>query len=195
MSVVTMIETPQSAELREFYELLERTSQGLGVLNVFKVMAHSPELMKAWWAMMTALFTRLELPARDRELAILRLFQIKGGAYGFAHHVRIGKQVGITDDQIADLSVHQESPHFSARDHLVLRYTDAVTRLDGDAAAVAEQVKRSLGERQLVELTFCIANWNLMAHVIEPLRIELEEATKQYLPEDWRRPVRSGEGD
>lgn len=186
MPVVTMIEEPESAEVREFYDLLARTSQGLGVLNVFKVMAHSPELMKAWWAMMTVLFTRLELPARDRELAILRLFQIKGGAYGFAHHVRIGRQVGITDEHIAHLHVHQEHPCFNDRDRLVLRYTDAVTRLDADAPAIAEEVKRALGERQLVELTFCIANWNLMAHVLEPLRIEMEEATKSYLPQNWR---------
>jgi hypothetical protein len=67
----------------------------MGVLNVFKVMAHSPELLRSWWQMMTVLLTKLELPARYRELAILRLFQIKGGAYGFAHHVRIAKMIGI----------------------------------------------------------------------------------------------------
>lgn len=186
MSVVTMIEEPESAELREFYDLLDRTSRGLGVLNVFKVMAHTPELMKAWWGMMTVLLTRLELPARDRELTILRLFQIKGGAYGFAHHVRIGKQAGITDEQIANLSRHQESPLFDGHDRLVLRYTDAVTRLDENAPAIADEVRQSLGERQLVELTFCIANWNLMVFILEPLQIELEEATKPYLPANWR---------
>jgi hypothetical protein len=47
-------------------------------------------------------------------------------------------------------------------------------------------VRRSLGERQLVELTFCIANWNLMVFVLEPLQIEMEEATKPYLPANWR---------
>lgn len=186
MSIVTMIEKPESAEVREFYDLLDRSSRGLGVLNVFKVMAHTPELMKAWWGMMTVLLTRLELPARDRELAILRLFQIKGGAYGFAHHVRIGKQVGITDEQIAGLSRHQESPFFDGHDRMVLRYTDAVTRLDENAPKLAEQVRRSLGERQLVELTFCIANWNLMVFLLEPLQIEMEEATKPYLPTNWR---------
>ena len=186
MSVVTMIEQPESAEVREFYELLDRTSRGLGVLNVFKVMAHTPDLMKAWWGMMTVLLTRLELPARDRELAILRLFQIKGGAYGFAHHVRIGRQAGISDEQIAALSQHEKSALFDDHDRLVLRYTDAVTRIDAGAPAIAEEVKRALGERQLVELTFCIANWNLMAHVLEPLQIEMEEATKQFLPANWR---------
>lgn len=186
MSVVTMIEEPESPDVREFYELLDRTSRGLGVLNVFKVMAHSPELMKAWWSMMTVLFTRLELPARDRELAILRLFQIKGGAYGFAHHARMGAQVGITAEQVAALASHADSALFNERDRLVLRYTDAVTRLDEDASAIAGEVRDAMGERQLVELTFCIANWNLMAHILEPLQIEMEEATKRLLPPHWR---------
>jgi len=181
-----MIEQPESPEIREFYDVLDRTSRGLGVLNVFKVMAHSPELMKAWWSMMTVLFTKLELPARDRELAILRLFQIKGGAYGFAHHVRMGAQAGITAEQVAALAGYADSALFSERDQLVLRYTDAVTRLDTGANAIAGEVKAAMGERQLVELTFCIANWNLMAHILEPLQIEMEEATKPFLPAQWR---------
>jgi alkylhydroperoxidase family enzyme len=186
MTVVAMVEEPESAELRELYGVLDRSSQGLGVLNIFKVMAHSPELMSSWWRMMAVLLTRLELPARYRELAILRLFQVKGGAYGFAHHVRIGRQVGITDEQIATLAQYAAHDCFDARDVLVLRYTDAVTRMEGDASAIAEEVKRELGERKLVELTFCIANWNMMAHLLEPLQVELEDAMRQYLPADWR---------
>jgi alkylhydroperoxidase family enzyme len=186
MAVVSLIEDPETDELRELYGVLERVGQDLGVLNIFKVMAHSPELMSAWWRMMVVLLTRLALPARYRELAILRLFQIKGGAYGFAHHVRVGIQAGITHEQIAALLRHAASGCFDPRDELVLRYTDAVTRLDADASAIAELVKREFGEQQLVELTFCIANWNLMAHLLEPLEVPLEEGIKQYLPAAWR---------
>lgn len=186
MSVVRMIEQPESDDLRAFYDLLERAGRDMGVLNVFKVMAHSPELLRSWWQMMTVLLSKLELPARYRELAILRLFQVKGGAYGFAHHVRIAKMIGVSEDAIAQLAQHEESVAFDATDKLVLRYTDAVTRMDAAATAIAEEVKAALGERQLVELTFCIANWNLMAHLLEPLQIELEEPAKAYLPSNWR---------
>ena len=48
MAVVSQVETPNSPQLQEFYELIERTSRGLGVLNVFKVMAHTPDLMRVW---------------------------------------------------------------------------------------------------------------------------------------------------
>ena len=133
MAAVTTIEMPPTDQVREFYERIERTSRGLGVLNVFKVMAHTPELMEAWWRMMAVLFARLALDARFRELAILRLFQLTNVEYGFAHHIRIGKEAGITDEQLESLATYETSESFSALDKLVIRYTDAVTRLDPSA--------------------------------------------------------------
>ncbi len=185
MPAVTLVETPATDELREFYERIERTSGGLGVLNVFKVMAHAPQLMQAWWGMMAVLLARLQLDPRLRELAILRLFQVKRTAYGFAHHVRIGKQVGITDEQIAALDRYAESGLFSEVDKLVLEYTEAVTTLDDASPRLATALREHLSEQELVELTFCIANWNLMAHLLLPLEIELEEPAQEFLPDKW----------
>ncbi|MCH8850391.1 MAG: carboxymuconolactone decarboxylase family protein [Chloroflexi bacterium] len=185
MSAVSLIETPPTPELKEFYERIEGASRGFGVLNVFKVMAHSPELMKAWWGMMAVALSRLKLAPRLRELAILRLFQVKPAEYGFAHHVRIGRDLGITDEDVAALATHAENGHFSELDALVLRYTDAVTTLADDSPAIAAELRAHLSEQELVELTFCIANWNLMAHLLAPLEIELEPGVREFLPEGW----------
>lgn len=185
MAAVTPIETPPSDEVRAFYERIERTSRGLGVLNVFKVMAHTPELMESWWRMMAVLFGRLQVDPRLRELAILRLFQLTRCEYGFAHHVRIGREAGITDEQIGALHSYATDDRFSPLDTLVLHYADAVTRLEDTAPSIAAELRAHLSERELVELTFCIANWNLMAHLLLPLEIELEPAARQYLPASW----------
>ena len=185
MAAVTLVEKPESVELKEFYNRIEGASQGMGVLNVFKTMAHSPDLMQAWWGMMVVLLSRLKLDPRLRELAILRLFQLTRSPYGFAHHVRIAKDLGLNDEDIAELSRYADSDRFSDLDKLVLQYTDAVTKLDGDAAAIASSLCQHLSEQVTVELTFCIANWNLMAHLLLPLEIELEPAVQQYLPADW----------
>ena len=185
MAAVTPIETPTTDELREFYERIEQTSRGLGVLNVFKVMAHSPDLMQAWWRMMAVLFSRLQLDPRLRELAILRLFQLTRVAYGFAHHVRLAKEVGLSDEEIAGLKTYADSDRFSTLDTLVLQYTDAVTLLEEGAADLAVALREHLSEREVLELTFCIANWNLMGHLLLPLEIELEPAVQPLLPADW----------
>jgi len=185
MAAVTPIETPPTDEVRKFYDRIERTSRGLGVLNVFKVMAHTPELMESWWRMMVVLLARLALDPRLRELAILRLFQLTKCEYGFAHHVRIGKEAGVTDEQIGALAAYEHSDVFSPLDKLVLRYTDAVTRLDASAPALAHELRAQLSEREVVELTFCIANWNLMAHLLMPLEVALEPTAREWLPERW----------
>jgi AhpD family alkylhydroperoxidase len=185
MAAVSAIETPPTEELRQFYERIERTSRGLGVLNIFKVMAHTPDLMQAWWGMMAVALTRLQLAPRLRELAILRLFQLRRCAYGFAHHVRIGRDAGLTDEEIAALDGYATNQRFSPLDRLVLRYTDAVTRLDGHAPALAGELRTHLSERELVELTFCIANWNLMAHLLLPLEVEVEPAVRELVPAGW----------
>ena len=185
MPAVSPIESPESQQLRDFYARIEPASRGLGVLNVFKVMAHSPELMESWWGMMVVALSRLQLDPRLRELAILRLFELTRCTYGFAHHVRIGRDAGVSDEQIADLRGNIESERFSELDKLVLRYTDAVTSLGDEAPALAEALRQHLSEQEVVELTFCIANWNLMAHLLAPLEIELEPAVREYLPADW----------
>ena len=38
MAAVTLVEKPESPELKEFYDRIEGASQGMGVLNVFKTM-------------------------------------------------------------------------------------------------------------------------------------------------------------
>ena len=186
MAAVAPIESPTTQELRAFYARIEGASRGLGVLNVFKVMAHTPELMESWWGMMVVALSRLKLDPRLRELAILRLFLLTRSDYGFAHHVRIGKGVGLTDEDIAALAAYDEDDRFSALDKLVLQYTDAVTKLDEGAPALATQLRSHLSEREVVELTFCIANWNLMAHLLLPLEIELEPAARDFLPDSWQ---------
>jgi len=186
MAVVSFVEKPDAAEVQQFYELIERTSGDLGVLNVFKVMAHTPELMRSWWEVMTLLFTRLTLDARLRELAILRLFQVMRCDYGFAHHVRLGKRVGLTDEEIEALAGYETSASFSERERLVLQYTDAVTTMRADAPELARRLLGHLTERDLVELTFCIGNWNLMARLLIPLAVEMEPPIAAELPSWWQ---------
>ena len=186
MAVVSGVDEPQTEELREFYARLEKGSGGLGVLNILKVMAHSPKLMRAWVRMGTIALTGLELSPRLRELAILRVFQNTGGQYGFAHHVRYGRQAGLRDEEIAALKRYENDAGFSELDRLAVRYADAVTHLRDDAAHLAAELRDRLSERELVELTFCIAHWNMVARILQPLQVEVDPSLVAELPAGWR---------
>lgn len=187
MGAVSVIDSPQDEHLKALYQRLEAASGGLGVLNIFKVMAHNPDLLEGWLTFALKLLgTGMKLSPRLRELAILRVFQKTRGEYGFAHHVRIGKQVGLTEHEIAQLSAFDSSTLFSDLDRAVIRYVDAATDLADGASALASKLTPSLSEREVMELTMCIGHWNMLARFMQPLEVPLDESLTAGLPAAWR---------
>ena len=74
MSVIPKIDEPDSEELRELYERL--SANPMGNLNIFRIMAYNPKLLRNWLRMATPLLTGgLSLEPRLREIAILRVAQ------------------------------------------------------------------------------------------------------------------------
>jgi alkylhydroperoxidase family enzyme len=184
---VTPIEEPQTEELRELYERLSQGGLGLGVLNIFKVLAHSPLLLRNFASFGTTFFTNATMLApRLREIAVLRIGQLTGSEYEFAQHVRIALAAGLTVEEIAGLQDYDETESFSELDRAVIKYTDAVTALSDDVSDLARGLKRWLSERELMELTLAIGSWNMVARLLIPLEVELDEALVAELPAEWR---------
>src|SRR3954467_10343048 len=67
-------------------------------MNLFATLARHPRLLKRWSAFGGTLLLRGELPARERELVILRTAANTGAAYEWGHHVSIARRAGVTDD-------------------------------------------------------------------------------------------------
>jgi len=76
----------------------------------------------------------------------------------------VGRDAGITEEQLINITNHRESDAFSDFEKDVLDYADALTRTP--ASATDEQVallRRTLSDEQLVELTTAIAWENFRA--------------------------------
>jgi alkylhydroperoxidase family enzyme len=187
MPVVSLVEEPQTEELRELYERMSQGGLGLGVLNIFKVLAHNPLLLRNYARFGTTFFTNAtSLSPRLREIAVLRIGQLTGSEYEFGQHVRIALMAGLTVEEIAGLQDYDETESFSELERAVIRYTDAVSSLAEDASEQARGLKRWLSEREIMELTFAIGHWNMVARLLVPLEVELDEALVAELPAEWR---------
>ncbi len=184
MAVVPLLAEAKDEATAAFLERAARVGAGRA-LNVFRVAAHSPELAQAWWDMMRVALASLSLPPRLRELAVLRLFLLARVAYGFVHHVAIARRVGMKDEEIWSVRDYESSSHLDAVDRLVLRYTDATVALDGRAQELAAQLRQHLSDRDLVELTWCIGIWSMMARLLNALGVEMDEGTESLLPDWW----------
>jgi len=185
MSVIPKIEDPESEDLRALYERLEQNP--LGNLNIFKVMAHNPPLMLDWLRMATPLLGHgLMLPARLREIAILRVAQNARSEYEFGQHIPIARAVGLTDEEMSSLQDYDEGDTFSDLEKALIQYVDSVSAFDAASGDRARDLKRWLSDRELLELSFVIGHWTMVACVLVPLEVELDEHVAATLPDGWR---------
>src|SRR5262245_27578017 len=77
--------------LPEHQDLLARN------LNLYRVLAHSPRAARSLNTLARFIRDGSRLDPRLRELAILQVSYLIRSAWGFSHHVRIGREVGVSD--------------------------------------------------------------------------------------------------
>jgi 4-carboxymuconolactone decarboxylase len=164
----------QDDRLRELLSAMPRTPDGT-VMNLFATLAHHPGLLKRWTAYGGLLLQGGKLPGRDRELAVLRTAWNTGATYEWEHHVSIGRQVGLTDEEITRVGRGPEDPAWSAADASLLRAAD---ELHSDARitdATWSELAGRYDEAQLVELCMLVGQYHTVAFALNSLGIQLEE--------------------
>jgi len=162
-----------SPELREKFERI--TKNGGRVLNLFKVMAHCPQIGRSFLQLGNAILLKGVMPPHLRELAILRVGLINKASYEWTQHVPIALRAGVRQAQIDALPQWVESPEFNDIEKAVLSYTDEETiniRLKDETFSA---VRKFLSEEAVVELTTAIAYYGMVCRILEALQIELEK--------------------
>ena len=121
------------------------------------------------------------LPPLTRELVHIRASQINGCGVCSVQHPRNARKLGETDERIWAVSGWRDAPYYSPAERAALALAEAVTRLDGRADAVADDVwdeaARHYDEQQLAALVLTIANVNLWNR--------LNIATRQVAGQEW----------
>ena len=144
------------------------------MLNLYRMLLHSPPVAKGWLGRFTAIRQQTILPGRYRELAILRVAVLNGAEYEFGQHVPFALREGCTQAQIDAVRVGPGDRAFDARDRVVLAYTDAMTREIRVGDGLFGEVKGMFTERELVELTATVAGYNLVSRFLEAMGVDHE---------------------
>lgn len=151
-------------------------------LNIFTTLARHPKLLKRWSAFGGVLLYGGALPARERELLILRAGYLCRAHYEWGQHVEIGLAAGLTDEEIARVAAGPDAEGWSATDAALLRAADELHRDSriGDEtwAALAER----WDEQQLIEVCMVVGQYHLVAFTLNSLGVEPESAGFPELP-------------
>lgn len=92
-----------------------------GKLNVYRTMAHHPDLLRAWAPLRQHIVKDMALTAEQSEVVILRTGVRLGSAYEWAHHVSRARALGFSDRRIAAIRAMPEG-----EDGLLVRAVDAI---------------------------------------------------------------------
>src|SRR3954466_3379765 len=79
-----------------------------GNTNLHKLLVNSPDMARAFSGMGGYIRFMSKLDPRLRELAILQVGWMERSEYEFPHHVKIGREFGVTDEDIAGLIAESE---------------------------------------------------------------------------------------
>lgn len=140
--------------------------------NALAMLVHHPKLARVFLRFNVHLLYGSTLPAHLRELAVLRTAHRRGCEYEWAHHVTMGKEAGLTDDDITDLQ------HGTGRDELYQAVLDATDELDEKtrlSAATEAVLAKHLDELQVMDLVFTIGCYCMLAMAFNTFGVELDE--------------------
>lgn len=153
-------------------------------LNIFGTLAHNPRVLKRFNVLGGGLLNKGVLPARERELVILRVGWNARAVYEFGQHTIIGRQSGLTEAEIA--AVCGVGDHaWEPGDHLLLTMADELCEDD----CVGDDTWRALADRwdeaALVELVVVAGFYRMVSGFLNTFGVPLDDGVPGW-PEGAR---------
>ena len=155
----------------------ERTKEILGKnrnANIFRMMAHSPSYFEQYCRLGGAIRHRGELDPVVRELAITRTGILCEAEYEVVAHKRIGRNVGVTDEQNAALHDWEPATCFNDVQRAALAFTDEIVGLRRPTDATFKAIAAKLTPAALVELQLSVGFYIMTSKFLETFDIDLQ---------------------
>jgi alkylhydroperoxidase family enzyme len=174
MARVPLLEGDEDPAMADLVEKIRSGRRG-NVINVYKLLLHSPPVAENWFNLINTLRWGTELPGRLREIVIIRIGYLNRVGYVLNQHVpKLALGEGLTQPECDALADWEATESFSAAERAALSYADSMTR----DIQVPDKIFAALGphynDREIVELTTLIGAYNMHTRVVQALEIDPE---------------------
>jgi 4-carboxymuconolactone decarboxylase len=169
---------PPDEQDQPITELLDAVGAGLAKANIFATLVRAPRLFRRWLPFGGALLSG-RIPARDREILILRTGWNCQSPYEWAQHAVIGRAAGLSASEVVELARPVPSG-FDEFDTTLVRAADELhatfSLTDDTWAALAARYDTE----QLIEVPMLVGHYHLVAMTLNTLRVELDEGLEGF---------------
>ena len=176
MARVHLLEKDESPpEVKEVFQKIE--DNGARVINLYKAVANSPKVLLNFIRLGNSIVGRMGLPPKWRELVILRVAKLTNSEYEWAQHTSMALEMGISRGQLNAIADWGNSSKFNDEERAILQYTDEVTQNVSVTDSTFSTLKKFFDEQAIVELTLTAGYYGMIARVLVPLQVEVDEGT------------------
>ncbi len=150
---------------------------GRPVLNIFRTLARAPNALTAFLGWGNYVLSRRNgLPAREREIVILRIGWLCRSGYEFAQHRRIALESGLTIEEVERLKRDVEAPGWTAAERALIRACDELH----DDQFVSEPTWVELGrwfdDKTRMDVIFTAGQYTQVSMMLNTFGVQLERA-------------------
>jgi alkylhydroperoxidase family enzyme len=143
-------------------------------MHIFTTLARAPgELFRRWLGFGGALLSGT-LPARLRELVILRTAYRFDGRYEWAQHISLAEQAGVSAQEVTALGGDLGAADWSSLERAALDAVDETADEGAVSDATWSVLAADLDEGERIELLMLIGHYLMLATVLRSLRVPLE---------------------
>jgi alkylhydroperoxidase family enzyme len=174
MARIALVEEAEHPELAELITRIKAGRRG-GLLNVYKLLLHSPALAETWFAHNSAVRWKTRLSGRLREIIIIRIAYANGIDYVLAQHVPgLALAEGLSLGECEALAEWRSAAAFDMRERAALAYADTMTLSTLVSDDIFAELRRHFDDREIVELSVLIGTYIMHNRVMKALAIDLE---------------------
>lgn len=158
--------------------------------NIYKTLAHHPELYARWSGLGRFVLNGSSLPPREREIVMLRMGWLCQSEYEWAQHARIATEsAGMTAEEIRRIAEGPEAAGWSDFERALLRMTDELRyeTMISDATWAALLERYSV--QQVIEALFTAGQYQLVSMALNTLGVQLDPGLEHRLPTDLPAPA------
>ena len=173
MARVAPVEPLQAAPSRKplFDDFLRERG---AVPNMFRTLAHDPELLQAWFAMFRTTLREGAVSTRVKEIVAVRVSKLNSCTYCLGSHTGLARRFGATDPQIAALLDEGPPADFAPGEQAALAFAEEMTkRPQGVREETWEELRKHWSERQVVEIVAVAAMFNSFNRFNNALQVDL----------------------
>lgn len=155
-------------------ELADLLKGFAGGLNVYRVMAHHPALVRAWENLRGHIVTQNALTPTQQEIVILRAGHRFDSPYEWAHHVVRGRAAGLSEARIAHARAAKDRLRDDDIDDLLMAGVDHLMDSGQLPITLRETLMAKIGAKGVLDLMATIGMYSTLAFILKTFEVPID---------------------